>query len=292
MVNLLRRVDDALGRPGQLDLVDVGAGRAELLAGMLAAAPADLLARLRPVAVELAPRPPGLPATIRWVDQPPSTMTGLLLATEWLDNVPIDVATVEVSAEPADRADSPRYVLVDRDGNERPGPALDERDAAWLSRWWPLPACGIRAEIGRPRDEAWAAAVATVTAGLAVAVDYGHIRAERPPLGTLTGFRSGQMVPPVPDGSRDLTAHVALDAVAAAGERVAGEPATLIDQRTALRTLGVSGTRPPMTLASTDPAAYLRALVTASESSELTDESGLGSHRWLLQPVRIADPLA
>ncbi|NEC19081.1 hypothetical protein G3I50_12545, partial [Streptomyces parvus] len=75
---------------------------------------------------------------------------------------------------------------------------------------------GERAEIGRPRDAAWTGAVGCLTAGLAVAVDYAHGRGTRPPFGTLTGFRGGREVRPVPDGSRDLTAHVALDACAAA----------------------------------------------------------------------------
>jgi SAM-dependent MidA family methyltransferase len=144
---------------------------------------------------------------------------------------------------------------------------------------------GGRAEIGLTRDAAWAQAVTAVRRGLAVAVDYGHLRADRPPLGTLTGFRSGRQVPPVPDGSRDLTAHVAVDAVAAAGAAVAGLPYALVSQRTALRQLGVDGRRPPLALAGTDPSGYLRALAAASAAAELTDPAGLGGHWWLLQPV-------
>ena len=34
---------------------------------------------------------------------------------------------------------------------------------------------GLRAEVGLPRDAAWAAAVATLGRGLAVAADYAHI---------------------------------------------------------------------------------------------------------------------
>ncbi|MYS43043.1 hypothetical protein GTY23_17755, partial [Streptomyces sp. SID5998] len=64
---------------------------------------------------------------------------------------------------------------------------------------------------------AWAGAVSRLRRGLAVAVDYAHTAADRPPFGTLTGFRDGRETAPVPDGSCDLTAHVALDACAAAG---------------------------------------------------------------------------
>ncbi|MFX0591318.1 SAM-dependent methyltransferase [Melissospora conviva] len=280
LLELLDRVDTALGRPDHLDLVDVGAGRGELLTAMLTAAGPALAARLRPTAVELAPRPPGLPAAVRWQDQPPAGITGLLLATEWLDNVPLDIA----DHGPA----GPHQVLVDpATGQETAGPPVTGADAAWLARWWP--GAG-RAEIGRTRDVAWAEAVATVRRGLAVSVDYGHLRGERPAGGTLTGYRHGRQVPPVPDGSCDVTAHVAVDAVAEAGAAVADRPPTLLTQAEALRALGVRGTRPPLALASADPAGYVRALAAASAAAELTDPAGLGGHWWLLQPVGVDLP--
>ena len=136
----------------------------------------------------------------------------------------------------------------------------------------------MRAEIGRPRDEAWGSAVGTLRAGLAVAVDYAHVRDARPLFGTLTGFRAGREVQPVPDGSCDITAHVALDACALPG-------ATLTTQREALADLGVWATRPPLSLASTDPTAYVRALAAAGEAAELTARPGLGDFGWLRQRV-------
>jgi SAM-dependent MidA family methyltransferase len=131
-----------------------------------------------------------------------------------------------------------------------------------------------------------------VRRGLALAVDYGHLRGARPPYGTLTGFRDGRQVRPVPDGSCDLTAHVAVDAVARAGSHAAGTPATLSSQRDALRALGVSGRRPPLDLARTDPTGYVRALAAASASTELTDPAGLGGHYWILQPVGVPPSVA
>ncbi|MGY0006699.1 SAM-dependent methyltransferase, partial [Micromonospora sp. I033] len=110
--------------------------------------------------------------------------------------------------------------------------------------------------------------------------------------GTLTGYRGGRQVAPVPDGSCDVTAHVAMDSVASAGERVARCAYTLVSQREGLRALGADGGRPPLSLASRDPAGYLRALAAASAVAELTDPAGLGGHWWLLQPVGVAvDPL-
>ncbi|MGW4055112.1 SAM-dependent methyltransferase [Streptomyces sp. NPDC004779] len=258
----------------EIALVDMGAGRGELMTGVLAAVPAGL--RVRAYAVERAARPDGLDPRVEWTGRPPEGVRGLLFANEWLDNVPVDVAE---AAEDG----TVRYVEVRGDGTERLGAPVEGPDVEWLARWWPLSGPGERAEIGRPRDEAWAAAVGSLAAGAAVAVDYGHVRGSRPPFGTLTGFRAGREVAPVPDGSGDLTAHVAMDACAAAVHaRVAAE---LTTQREALRRLGVSGGRPPLELASTDPVAYVRALSAAGEAAELTARGGLGDFLWLSQRV-------
>ncbi|MDO0926441.1 SAM-dependent methyltransferase [Streptomyces sp. TG1A-8] len=289
VARLLCRVDEALGRPRALDFVDLGAGRGELVTGVLAALPADVAARTRGHAVEIAARPAGLDGRITWRGDLPEAVTGLLFANEWLDNVPVDVAEV-------DAAGVPRRVLVAADGSERLGEPVSGAEADWLARWWPLPAEeGLRAEIGLPRDLAWASAVGRVVRGLAVAVDYAHTADARPPFGTLTGFREGRETAPVPDGSCDITAHVALDACAAActtseaGERL--PTARLLTQRTALHALGLTGARPPLALAAADPAAYVRALAGAGEAAELTAPGGLGDFGWLLRPVGVPDPL-
>lgn len=122
-----------------------------------------------------------------------------------------------------------------------------------------------------------------------MAVDYGHLRDGRPVDGTLTGYRGGRQVPPVPDGSSDVTAHVAMDSVASAGAAVARCAYSLVSQAEALRALGADGGRPPLSLAGTDPVGYVRALAAASAVAELTDPAGLGGHWWLRQPVGIAD---
>ncbi|MEN3533483.1 SAM-dependent methyltransferase [Microbispora sp. ZYX-F-249] len=276
VLRLLRRVDAALGRPRPLDLVDMGSGDGLLATRVLAAAPPDLAERLRVTAVDLSPRPGGLDPRVAWEPQVPYGVSGLVVANEWLDNVPLDVAEMT--------PDGPRLVLVDPEtGEERPGPAPCPEDLAWLERWWPLRSPGERAEIGRPRDEAWASVIERLAHGTAVAVDYAHPAGRRPPLGTLTGYRDGSPVPAVPDGSCDITAHVALDACAAAGERAGARATTLTTQREALRGLGVTGARPPLALASTDPAGYVRALGRASQEAELIDPAGLGGFGWLSQ---------
>lgn len=285
VARLLCRVDEALGRPGSLAFVDMAAGRGELVGGVLAALPAEVAARTRAYAVEIAGRPEGLDERVAWLTEPPQRVSGLLFANEWLDNVPVDIAEV-------DSAGVPRRVLVRQDGTERLGEPVGGAEAEWLARWWPLRAEeGLRAEIGLPRDEAWAAAVSSLDRGLAVAVDYTHTLDARPPFGTLTGFCAGRETAPVPDGSCDITAHVALDACAARGSARMLPGARLLPQRDALRALGIAGARPPLTLASTQPAAYVRALASAGEAAELTAPGGLGDFGWLLQPVGIADAL-
>ncbi|MGC5017501.1 SAM-dependent methyltransferase [Micromonospora sp. DT47] len=276
---LVEQVDAALGHPARLDVVDVGAGRGELLRSLAVGLSGEPLARrVRLTAVERAPRPDDLPAGIDWRDGIPEEITGLLIATEWLDNVPLDVA--------AHTGDGWRHLLVDpTTGDESVGGPVDPADADWLDAWWPVPA--TRAEIGRSRDDAWADAVGHVDRGLALAVDYGHLRDGRPVDGSLTGYRGGRQVPPVPDGTCDVTAHVAVDSVASAGERVARCAYSLGSQREALRALGADGGRPALSLAAHDPAGYVRALAAASAVAELTDPAGLGGHWWLRQPVGV-----
>ncbi len=260
-------------------VVDVGAGGGELLTALHRLDPARRL-----VAVELAPRPAGLPRAIEWYASTaglPAGIDALLVANEWLDNVPFDLAECGPDGVL-------RYLEVETStGDERLGGPLDDEDAAWLAQWWALPPDrpGRRAEIGRPRDLAWAGAVAALRSGVAVAIDYAHERAERPQRATLTAYRSGRVVRAVPDGSCDLTAHVALDACAAAGEDAGSGTTVLVEQALVLRQLGVSAARPPLGLATTDPGAYVAALTRAGEAAELLDPEGLGGFTWLIQEI-------
>ena len=253
-------------------VVDIGAGRGELLAAMHALDP-----RLDLLGVEVAARPADLAPSVAWTTALPESVEGLVVANEWLDNIPCHV--VEVDGEGV-----PRVVHVDpATGEESLGRPLEHEQvpgslAGWLERWWPLDARepGTRAEVGTSRDAAWADVVGRVTRGVAVAVDYGHTRQDRPPFGSMRSYRDGREVDVLPDGSRDVTAHVAVDAVAAAA---GGE---LRRQRDALRALGVDGTRPDLDRAASDPAGYVRALAGATEAAELTAAGGLGDFWWVV----------
>jgi SAM-dependent MidA family methyltransferase len=282
---LLREVDAGLGWPERIDLVDVGAGRGELLEQVLAAAAEP--GRIAACAVEVAPRPAGLDPRIRWEREPPASITGLVIASEWLDNVPLDV--VELTAA------GPAVVQVDpATGAERPHGQPDPADLAWIRAWWPLHGCGERAEVGRARCTAWAGVIRGIGRGVAVAADYGHLKASRPGCGTLTGYLEGRAVPAIPDGSRDITAHVALDACAQAGKAAGAGETVLTTQRAALRALGLDARRPPLGLAASNPEGYALALCRASQDAELLDAAGLGGFGWLAQAVgtHLPGPLA
>jgi SAM-dependent MidA family methyltransferase len=289
LAELIGEVDDLLDHPKVLDVVDVGAADGGLLASILSELPTDLAARVQLVGVEIRNRPAKLPLRIEWRGTLPEHITGVLLANEWLDNVPLDVVERTTSGISS--------VLVDRlSGDEQLGSAISSGQAEWLDRWWSLTAAevGDRAEVGNTRDDAWCDAVASIQRGLAVAIDYSHSREARVSgnfaTGTLAGFRDGRWTAPVPDGSCDITAHVALDACGAAAESPGVEATLLTTQREALMALGVSGSRPPLEWATADPAKYVAALASASEAGELLDRSGLGGFGWLVQTRRMGLP--
>lgn len=250
---------------GLHSVVDVGAGRGELLTELHRLSGGAL----HLTGVEVADRPADLPGAINWRPGLPHRIEGLLIANEWLDNIPCDVVE-------ADSEGVVHHLTVDAvTGRE----ARDSRcDDPWLTRWWPL-GPGERAEIGTPRDEAWAEAVSRVD-GVALAIDYGHTAADRPLFGSLRSYREGLEVDVIPDGSRDVTAHVAVDSVAAA------VGATLTQQSDALIALGVNGTRPPLELAHSDPTAYVRALSAAGLAAELTARGGWGDFWWMSVDTR------
>jgi len=265
LVELTRRAD--------LDtVVDIGAGGGELLQQIH-----ELDPTLSLLGVEVAPRPALLAPVIDWTTALPESVDGLVFANEWLDNIPCHVLEV-------DEAVTVRVVHVDpATGEESLGAAVTDGSvprsvSAWCSSWWPLDAAepGVRAEVGTTRDGAWADVVRRVGRGVAIAVDYGHTRDNRPPFGSLRSYRGGREVDVLPDGSRDVTAQVAVDSVAA------GVDGALLRQREALHHLGVAGSRPAIDMAVTDPAHYLAELSRSTEGAELTAEAGLGDLTWIV----------
>ncbi len=255
-------------------VVDVGCGRGELLGHLRALDPKIAL-----TGVDVVARPVDLDSSIRWLQSPggaelPTDLGpldhALVFAHEWLDVVPCEVAEV-------DPAGMLRRRLVDPEtGREEWGGRLAPEESAWVAAHWPAHTPGQRVEVGLGRDRAWAGLLARLRSGTAIAVDYGHRSGERPAHGTLTAYREGGVVAPVPDGTCDLTAHVAMDTL---------DHDELVDQRTMLHSLGLSGRTPPRELASADPAAYLRALTESSAVTALTAPGSFGDFLWAVKRV-------
>jgi SAM-dependent MidA family methyltransferase len=283
LARLVEEMDASLGHPQVLDVVDVGAGDGALLTAILDAV--DDASRIRAVAVDVRPAPTGLDPRVTWRQGSAGTATpegihGLLLAHELLDEVPLDVVEVDGDG-------SVRLVVVDSDGTEMLGPPIDSvhecaelgvdarAAVGWLRRWWWPSGVGERAEVGLPRDELWGVLVSRVRAGTVLAVDYGHDATTRGrhPTATLAAYADGRRVRAVPDGSVGITAHVAVDPLVAQG-------ATVLDQRTALSSLGVAAALP-------DPGdpEHVARLVEASYAAELLDPAGLGGWLWVRRDV-------
>ena len=262
-------------RPALRRVVELGAGDGSLLAGLRSDRP-----RLPLVGVDLRQRPPGLDRSVGWLTDcwdvrreawtrgavPALLGDGvptLVVAVEWLDDLPCPVAVPGSSG------------WRELDADLRPAGALGADDRAWLERWWPD---GQQVEVGRTRDAAWSSVVGGLRAagGAALLVDYGHTRADRPAAGSLAAYQAGRAVEPRAVSDRNLTAHVAVDAVAAAGA-AAGATTVLAGRQDAVL---------PTLLPAVEPATGpLAALATRSRRRALTASTGWGSHRWLLQEV-------
>jgi SAM-dependent MidA family methyltransferase len=266
---MLARAIQRLARTtGSTGILDLGAGRGELLAALARIADEDG-PPLRLHGVDVVDRPPLLPPAAGWSRAdggiPYAAFDGaLVVAWEVLDTVPCPVLEIAGDGRPC-------VVHVEpATGRERLGGAPSDQDLAWCRRWWTADGLeeGDRIEVGRTRDAWWEGHVrllARIGGATLLAVDYAHTRATRPPSGTLSGYRRGRLVPPVPDGSCDVTAHVALDAVAEAGRAAGASAGVLVPQHRALRELGVRDEDPG--------------------GAELLDPGGLGGFTWLLQRV-------
>jgi hypothetical protein len=250
---LARAIAELARSVGCSGILDLGAGRGELLTAL--ARRADEGPPLRLHGVDVVDRPALLPAAVGWSRADGGIPYGvftdaLVVAWEVLDTVPCPVLEIGPDRRP-------HVVLVEPEtGLERLGGAPSDDDLTWCRRWWPPDGReeGDRIEVGRVGGPA-----------VLLAVDYAHVLDERPPLGTLSGYRRGRLVPPVPDGSCDVTAHVALDAVRAAGRAAGAEPGDLVLQSLALRRLGVTDDDPG--------------------GPDLLDPAGLGGFTWLVQRV-------
>jgi len=271
---------------GAIDVCEVGGGDGTLMTQVLAlAAQQHPAVAFRARVIELRARPPHLASTIEWIDGPmqthlPESIRGLIFAHEVLDDVPLTLAQY-------DEALTLRQVMVNAaTGDEELGAPISANDSEWASRWWPHQSVGGRVEIGAARDQLWAAIASTVSTGIAIAIDYAHTQEQRSrgflALGTLTGFRDGFARQPVPDGSMNITAHVALDACAVAAEQACAPlPVTTVlsSQRDALGVLDYSDAPPQ------SPHDALVAIAQHSQRELARDTQGFGAFTWLIHHI-------
>ncbi|MDT0200603.1 hypothetical protein [Nocardioides sp. AE5] len=156
----------------------------------------------------------------------PAGFRGIVVAVDWLAHVPTHVVQ-------ADDDDRPRVVHVDPiSGQETLGLVVTDAGvppsiAAWLEVHWPLAGDFARAEVGTTREAAWRDVLRTMADGEAIAIEHGHLLGDRPAAGSLRSPTG----PTIPDGTRDLVADVALDALATAcsAEVVIGDGPTRIE---------------------------------------------------------------
>lgn len=282
-----------LARRHQLDtIIDIGAARGEFITTVHALDPG-----MRCVGIDVVDRPHDLSDDIDWVLSPggsalPAQLTGLratlVLAHEWLDVVPTTVA---------ERDNSGRWCRVHVEistGAAQRGEPVTGAELAWLERWASQvgavePAeAGVHAhrvrivEVGLRRDAAFADLVDRVEHGVVVAVDYGHRAADVPGEGTLTGYRAGRAVAPVPDGSMDLTAHVHIDSLVAGADRHHGASVAVGRQYEMLDDLLGPPRMPAHDTARSQPTAYLQAVAQHNAHRVLIERGGFGDFWWVL----------
>lgn len=224
-------------------VIDIGAGDGSLLLQLRDLLPPDI----DYLGVDLRPPPSGLANKVAWIqrciDDGSADITGrdgdwsgVLIAHEFLDDVPCDVLELDEELVP-------RVLLVDPEtGGEEIGPAIDDTAARrliedptgathWLERWWPATRPLARREVGLARDRMWARLRQVLGNGAAIAIDYSHRLPERRrgvwDGGTLQGFKRGRPHRPIPDGRMNVTAHVALDACASSAARLMHQSSTL-----------------------------------------------------------------
>lgn len=234
---LARRISTLLRSDEPLEIFDVGAGNGDLLRAI-----AEYLPNARAFhGVDVREQPGDVPGT--WhqqdaLDLPARSTdaTPVLICHEFFDDVPCDLVEV-------DNLGIARLIISDQKDDFMLGPALTDPAAGpdrdvmlqWIQRWWPPTRPFMRIEVGHRRDVLWHDFTQRMRGGLAFAIDYGHLLPERRvgtwDAGTTVGWRHGRPAPLRWDASRNVTAHVAMDALAHA---TAGHTKRLFRQRGAL----------------------------------------------------------
>ncbi|MBP6734615.1 MAG: SAM-dependent methyltransferase [Chromatiaceae bacterium] len=235
---LARQCREVLAALGGGDILELGAGAgdlaADLLDGLKAAAclpghylilepGPELRERQRDL---LQARHPDLMDRIQWLHDLPLGFSGVLVANEVLDALPVHRFQVREEGAIAEILVKPRGVCWEEVGAEPRSPGLTEAvQALWTQGLAQEP--GYASEINLRLGPWIHALAASMDRGLMLLIDYGYDRADyyRPErgMGTLMCHYRHQAHgdPYVHLGLQDITAHVDFTAAASAG-RVAG----------------------------------------------------------------------
>ncbi len=257
----VRQVDELLGRPDPLTVVEMGPGKGLLARDFLADCEAEapsFLARLRYVLIERSPalRAQQQAHLERWLSEPgrvawvegleafaSGAVTGALVSNELVDAFPVHRIAVT--------GGTPKEIFVDYRGGrfcERLSPLSTPALAEFLRRLADLGITlpdGSRAEINLAAL-AWMKEVGRVLGrGIALTIDYGHTAQDlygpERRRGTFLCYYSqtANEEPYVRVGLQDMTAHVDFTSLAAAGEEAGLEVTGFTNQMSFLTGLGV-----------------------------------------------------
>lgn len=196
---------------------------------------------LGPHAMRLTSNPTEHPGQLSTLP-PAASVTGVILANELLDALPVHVVTMT--------RDGLREIFVgERDGALEAVEGMPSRPAIaeYLARSGASLETGARAEVGLEAERWIERAASSLRLGFLLLFDYGHDAAELfSPAhagGTLMAYRAhtARGDDPLRDpGGRDLTAHVNFTAVRAAAERAGLTAIGAVDQTYFLTNLGIA----------------------------------------------------
>ncbi|MEW5790910.1 MAG: class I SAM-dependent methyltransferase [Pseudomonadota bacterium] len=282
------------------DVLEAGAGSGALAADLLLAL--ERLGRLpeRYLILEVGPdlrarqrqrlesRVPHLLARVQWLDEPPASITGVVLGNEVLDAMPVHAFELDESGQAWER--TVRW-MGETFAWDRAAPtgALAER----LTQLAPRLAAPYQSEVNLAA-EAWIADLGgRLRTGALLLVDYGFPAAEyyhlQRSMGTLMcHYRHHAHGDPLRlVGLQDITAHVDFSAVAAAGERAG---LTLLGYASQAQFLLDAGLREVLMASSSPDSAVQMALANQVKRLTLPSEMGelfkvLALGRGLLGPL-------
>jgi SAM-dependent MidA family methyltransferase len=281
MTEMWRLLEDAGAT--HFELVEAGAGTGRLTRDILDAAARHhpgLYEHLRVTLVEpsAAAREAHAPTladhrtrVVASLSSLPSRITGLVVANELLDALPVHVLSVVNRVVSEIHVGERNGVLVEIEAE----PSDPRLCARMLDGHGEMPSCW-RGEINLEAERWIVAAAAAIAQGFLLIFDYGHerdeLRSATHACGTLTTYRAhtADAAPWLSDpGGHDLTAHVDLTAIRSAARSAGFEDLGCVDQTYFLVGLGLTDRMP----AGSDTASIARRLA----AKTLILPGGLGS---------------